>query len=87
MIVNYLIAFGGRPKNAEVFLKQLKEIAAGDGIDVRGAVLAPGPGCYNLAVRMEENEAFVSALTMALMPAKWCTTGDEVAEGVFEDRT
>jgi hypothetical protein len=72
----YLIAFAGKPANKS-FLDTLVQMAKNDGVDILGAIVTPGPGCHNLAILLNPpNEAFVNALTMALMPAKWCTTTD-----------
>lgn len=81
--MNYLIAFGSKPRAG--FLDILKSAAADEGVDIIAAKVCPGPGCYNLAVRLkEENEIFAKQLTMALMPAKWATFDPaELADGEF----
>ena len=82
-MINYLIAFGDKP--APTFVGKLREICAHEGIDLKGLIVTTGPGCYNLAIRIPENENFVNQLTMALMPARWSTTQDAVPEGEFTD--
>jgi len=77
----YLIAFSGKPNDK--FLDQLRIIAKDAGVDLRGAIVRPGPGCYNMGLLMESNERFVNTLALALMPAKWSTTADDIPEGVF----
>lgn len=46
-----------------------------------GGILTYGPGCYNMALIVDledaQAEAFANTLTMALMPAKWCVTEDQ----------
>lgn len=81
----YLIAFGKRPQPG--FLETLVQIAANDGVNILGARLAPGPGCWNLGLLMAPNEDFVTTLTLVLQPAKWCTTTDSIAEGQFTFET
>jgi hypothetical protein len=81
MLTKYLIAFGGKPMPE--FLDSLRVIAASDGIDIKAAKCVPGPGCSNLAILIEENERFINMLTMALMPAQWTTTNDDMPEGTF----
>jgi hypothetical protein len=79
----YLIAFGGRPK--PTFLDSVIELSRKDGVEIRGAVLTTGPGCFNLAIMLDEpNVPYVAALTTALMPAKYCETTDpKLQKGVF----
>ena len=73
--MKYLVAFAGKPK--PTFLPAIVELSKSDGVEIRGALLTTGPGCYNLAIELDEpNEGFIKALTMALMPARWCTTTD-----------
>lgn len=75
--MKYLIAFGKRPNPG--FMATLVQLAANDGVAIRAMTIVPGPGCNNLAFELDgENEAFASALTMALMPAKWTTTEDPI---------
>ena len=75
-----LIAFSGRPNSG--FLDTLVQLAKGDGIVISGAYLCPGPGCWNLAIIVESDDAenFVNQLTMALMPAKWELCNDPKLE-------
>jgi len=82
--MKYLIAFGRRPM--PTFLDHLVKIAAEDGVKIEGSILTTGPGCFNLALLMDENEAFINGLTMALMPAKWTTTEDHIEPGLHESR-
>lgn len=81
----YLVAFAGRPKDSASFLDVIRTLSKNDGVDIRGAILTTGPGCYNLAFLLEEpNERFAEALTMALMPAKYShTTDPRLKEGEF----
>lgn len=73
--MNYLIAFMGRP--LPTFLEKIVELSASDGVTIQGALLTEGPGCYNLGIMLDEqNDRFAEALTMALMPAKYCVTTD-----------
>jgi hypothetical protein len=81
--VNYLIAFGRKPNPG--FLSTLVHLAKEEGVEIIGARMAPGPGCCNIGLRMEENEAFINALTVALMPAKWSCTVDVIEDGQFID--
>jgi len=70
-----LIAFAGKPM--PTFLDAIVNLSKKDGVDIKGAILTYGPGCYNLAIELEEqNDRYAEALTMALMPAKYCTTED-----------
>jgi len=73
--MKYLVAFAGKPK--PTFLPAIVELSKNDGVEIRGALLTEGPGCYNLGIELDgPNEGFMNALTMALMPAKWCVTTD-----------
>lgn len=52
---------------------------------VSGIIVAPGPGCNNYAFRINASdldviEDIANKITMALMPARWATTGDTVPE-------
>lgn len=81
----YLIAIMRKPMPD--FLKTLREVSAAEGVEIRGAVLTSGIGCYNLGFLLDgENEAYVNALTLALMPARWCTTEDpQLVAGEYKD--
>ena len=81
----YLIAFAGRPKDPSSFLDVIRQLSKNDGVDIQGAILTTGPGCYNLAILLEEpNERFAEALTMALMPARYShTTDSRLKKGEF----
>lgn len=82
--MKYLVAFAGRPKPN--FVAEVVRLAALDGVEILGALVVPGPGCYNLAYEVEgENERFANTLTMALMPAQWSTTADDVPRGHFTE--
>ena len=72
----YLIAFGRKPIPG--FLDALRTLAKNDGVEIRGAILTEGPGCWNLAILIDDDipTNFVDALTMALMPAKYETCSD-----------
>lgn len=71
--MNVLVAFGKRPKDPSAFLDCVVSMAKAEGIPITGAVLCPGPGCWNLALVIDHPDAenFTNQLTMALMPAKW----------------
>ena len=81
------IAFGGRPQGQ--FLDTLRNICAREGIDLRAATLVEGPGCYNLGIMIESDDAknFVTQLTMALMPAKYeeLDSDELLVEGEFRN--
>lgn len=89
MKTKYLIATATKPKGDDNF-KELCGLIRSSAeehelLKVTGGITwVPGPGCNNLAFEIEGDEAeaekFVSALTMALMPAKWTTTSDEIPE-------
>ena len=83
--MTYLIAFGGRPKNGPQFLEKFRAAVAVTGNEVTAALLTDGPGCCNLGFTLERpDEQLVNLITMALMPAKWSTTPDQLREGRFE---
>mgnify|MGYP000151985262 CR=1 FL=1 len=71
--MNVLIAFGKRLPDPKLFLDKVVELAKDDGMPIGGAILTPGPGCWNLALAIDHADAenFTNQLTMALMPAKW----------------
>lgn len=82
--MTYLIAFGPKPKPD--FLPTLRQLASNDGVTIAAAKLTEGPGCYNLGLDLGgDNEAFIGALTFALMPAKWCVTTEQIPAGTFVD--
>lgn len=83
-----LIATSKWPKSKENFT-QLCEIlraeATNSGLSIeRGILWTAGPGCSNLAFKLtgdeDESERFANQITMAMMPSKWTTTGDELPE-------
>lgn len=87
--MNVLIAFGKRPKSPTTFIDIVVSMAKADGVPITGAVLRPGPGCWNLALIVDHPDAenFTNQLTMALMPAKWEVCNDpmlKVGEFVTE---
>jgi hypothetical protein len=79
------IAFGGRPNPG--FMDTFRGICKGEGVDLRVATLTTGPGCYNLGIMIEHEDAknFVTQLTLALMPAKYEELTDDplLVEGEF----
>jgi hypothetical protein len=83
MTVGYLIAFMARPQPG--FLPSLIALSREEGVEIKGALVTHGPGCYNLAFLLPApNKPFVNALTVALMPARWTTTTDpQLKEGEF----
>jgi hypothetical protein len=81
-----LIAFGGKPKDPAQFIDIVVSMARAEGISITGAILCPGPGCWNLALIIDHPDAenFTNQLTMALMPAKWEACDDpRLVEGQF----
>lgn len=82
-----LIAFGKRPKDPAAFLDCVVSMAKAEGVLITGALLCPGPGCWNLALIVDHPDAenFTNQLTIALMPAKWETCHDPLlVEGEFK---
>jgi len=80
-----LIATGKKATNFPGLCECIRESAKEGGLEIpQGIYMVPGPGCGNLAMDIigpeDEAERFVNALTMALMPAKWSTTSDELPE-------
>ena len=79
-----LIATATGPKNEgsfEELTRTLRECAKeGDLTIPQGIIWTGGRGCSNLAFDVigpdDEAEKFANAVTMALMPSKWCTTSD-----------
>jgi hypothetical protein len=85
-----LIAFGKEPKDLTAFLDCVVCMAKAEGISITGAILCPGPGCWNLALIVDHPDAenFTNQLTMALMPAKWELCIDpRLVEGQFITET
>lgn len=84
-MAGYLIAFAGKPTSPDTFLATICSLAKADGVEIQGGILTTGPDCHNLAVLLEgENDRFADALTLALMPAKWCRTTDpRLVKGEF----
>lgn len=85
-----LIAFGKRPKDPTVFLDCVVSMAKAEGIPITGAILCPGPGCWNLALIVDHPDAenFTNQLTLALQPARWETCNDHrLVEGQFITET
>lgn len=81
----YLIAFAGKPMPQ--FLDSLVKLAAGEGVPIRGAIVTEGPGCYNIAFMLDnENDRFANALINALPMAKGERCNDpRLKEGEFID--
>lgn len=84
--MNILIASLRRPTDPQTFFSTLSHMAKSDDVVVHGMVLAAGPGCANIALRVsgppEACEKLANGVTMALQPAKWSLTGDEIPDGV-----
>jgi len=86
--MKYLIATATSPDSESGFNAICENIrgAAGEAdISVVGGILwTPGPGCHNVAFELQGDESacerFVGQITMALMPSKWSTTGDNIPE-------
>lgn len=81
--MNYLIAFAHKPLPG--FLNNLVQVAQDEGVLITAGKVCPGPGCYNLAIRLaSENEDFAIKLTMALQPARMGSFNPaELMDGVF----
>ena len=80
-----LVATATRPLNFESFCAQLRRGTEESGMKITsGIIITPGPGCNNLAFELagyecqEQADRYADALTMALMPAKWSTTPDNL---------
>lgn len=82
----YNIAFMASPDST--FIEALRNLAQQDGVDIRGMIIDTGPGATNLGVLLDEpNDEFIHALTMALMPARYCAINPDprLTVGVFKD--
>ena len=83
-----LIGTATKPRdemNFKELCSKLREAALQSNLRVVSGILwTDGPGCSNVALELEGNpeacESFAEALAMALMPAKWTTTEDEIPE-------
>lgn len=83
-----LIATATAPKNkdsAVTMFATIRECAKEGGLKIPpGIMWTGGRGCTNLAMDVmgpdDEVERFANAITMALMPSKWCTTTDALPE-------
>ncbi len=79
-----LIATATAPKtegHVEIFFRAIRTLAEEGELTIPpGIIWTGGKGCSNLAMDVigpdDEVERFANALTMALMPSKWCTTSD-----------
>jgi hypothetical protein len=81
-----LIAFGKRPKDPATFMDIVVSMAKAEGVPITGGILCPGPGCWNVALIIDHEDAenFTNQLTMALQPAKWEICNDpRLVEGQF----
>lgn len=83
-----LIATACRPKSARgvaIIFDVLKKSAVDDNCLITKAFWCEGKGCSNLAFEIVGKEGrlekFANAVTMVLMPSKWCETPDEIPEG------
>lgn len=83
----YNIAFAAVPKDIDAFFASLKQLSADDGVEILGAIIDNGPGCTNLGVLIEQNDAYIEALALALMPSKCskCSHDPRLTVGVFAD--
>ena len=84
-----LIATTMTPSDAARAQKIHNDIAAAVaavGVRLVGAMWVKGPGCNNFAIELEgtecECEELATVLTMAMMPARWTTTSDNIAPGL-----
>ena len=80
-----LIATALSPSTADkarTLFQMIRESASEGSLVIPAFYWTGGPGCTNLAFELvgdeKEAEAFANTLTMALMPARWCTTGDPI---------
>ena len=90
MKTNLLIATSKAPQKdqAKELAEQVRLCGAYGGVAVQAQQWTEGPGCANFALACmyedpKQFEKFANVLTMALMPAKWTTTTDEVQDGYF----
>ena len=89
MIKNILIASATKPVNGKTWedlYNMIRAEAKPFNCAVIGGVVAPGPGCINLGLKIHgDNEksvdVFGKAICMAMMPAKWGDTVSEIADG------
>lgn len=85
---SFLVAFGRKPRPG--FLSTFRQLAQNEGAMIDGAILRPGPGCYNLGfiVTCENPEIFAEMITFVLMPAKYeRTTDPELRAGTYIEET
>lgn len=83
-----LIATATRPKDetsAEIIFGTIRQAAKENGLEVPpGIIWTGGRGCSNMAFDVigpdDEAEKLANAITMALMPSKWCTTTDSLPD-------
>ena len=83
-----LIATATGPKDdtaGETVFRLIRESAKEGGLEVPdGIIWTGGKGCSNLAFDIigpdDKAGRFADAVTMALMPSKWCTTQDDLPE-------
>jgi len=83
-----LIATSACPQSEESFkgvCKGLRDEAIDRQVEIVGGIIwCPGYGCCNVSFEVEGEESqierFANAITLALMPAKWTTTGDDIPE-------
>ena len=81
--MTYLIASLKRPLG-DGFVGHLRGCAEADGVVLSAIYGCGGPGCYNLALDCD-SEQFVKELTMAMMPARYCTTNEQISGFVLKD--
>ncbi|MHC4266469.1 MAG: hypothetical protein ACYSUK_11130 [Planctomycetota bacterium] len=89
MIKNILIAAAVKPTKGKTFedvYNLIRASAKEFNCTVLGGIWTYGRGCTNLGLKIHgDNESsidtFGQGLCLALMPAKWCDTPDEIADG------
>jgi len=59
---------------------------------VLGGIVTSGPGCINMGLKVHainetQLDTFGKALCMAMMPAKWGNTNDEIKDGFIDNLT
>ncbi len=75
----------GPGKNFDTLCQAIRAGALQEGVHIPDGILwTDGLGCTNLAMELigndEDCKSVADAITIALMPAKWCTTPDPLPE-------
>jgi len=88
MVKNILIAAAIKPIEGKTFQDVYNLIRASAkefNCTVMGGIWTHGRGCTNLGLKIHGEcnsiDTFGQALCMAMMPAKWCDTPDEIEDG------